>query len=166
MYLLIRKWNQCVTPGPVESQWEVVASQCKTSRVAVLFAAQTSCQASHSFCLRWASCDSSCSCAAQVHCTARSSQTGRSLAFLEEKDASAWLCAFTVKLYVQLRTIFFFLKLSIFGSFSLVLSFFGWCLYRPVCINPNHPSVLQSLWYNDALCCPLHCVFSMQFFSK
>lgn len=120
MYFLIRKCP-CVTPGLVESCREVVASQCKTSHVAVPFAAQTYCQASHSFCLRWASCNSSWFCTAQMRCTVRNSQIGRSLAFLEEKDASVWLCAFIVVHAVKNN---FFLKLSIFGSFSLVLSSF------------------------------------------
>lgn len=37
-----------------------------------------------------------------LRCVMRICYVGRSLAFLEEKDASLWLCAFTVKLYVEL----------------------------------------------------------------
>lgn len=37
-----------------------------------------------------------------LKCVVRIFYAGRRLAFLEEKDASLWLCAFTVKLYVEL----------------------------------------------------------------
>lgn len=59
-----------------------------------------------SFCLRQASCSSSCFCAVQMARTTRSTQAGRRLAFLEERAAAVWLCAFTVSFYVRLRTFF------------------------------------------------------------
>lgn len=61
-----------------------------------------------------------------MRCIVRNSQLVGSLAFLEEKDASVLLCAFTVKLYLQLKNNYFFSETEYFWlSFLGFIFFFG-----------------------------------------